>query len=110
MARCPRCKKTYREPADEVGDHDCPQRAFYTSNTKGRQMRFYEVIGSDYYDSSNEHIALPETVDVEAERAKFKARRRSKHPHDINFIDWLLLYADGRYAVDEEVGSIEELA
>lgn len=24
MSRCVRCKKHYREPADEQGDHDCP--------------------------------------------------------------------------------------
>ena len=24
MSRCIRCKKHYREPADEQGDHDCP--------------------------------------------------------------------------------------
>ena len=24
MARCPNCKRHFREPPDEQGDHDCP--------------------------------------------------------------------------------------
>ena len=25
MALCPRCKKSFREPEDERGQHDCPK-------------------------------------------------------------------------------------
>jgi hypothetical protein len=28
MARCPRCNTSFREPPDEVGDHDCPRCGF----------------------------------------------------------------------------------
>ena len=36
MALCPNCKRHFREPADEVGDHDCP-RCGYTREEAARE-------------------------------------------------------------------------